>query len=156
MPPRPPSCPDCGAYLLRSAGTSADPSLPLNASVSNFGTSFVFGPQPVCRGCVETELGFASLEEGRFLPRLSACPAFEQYRLLGAGERSGQPGIGRQQNDPLRQSVRLRGPPEGASARRAGSLSIAPRGVVFTRDLKEDASAEPSRRSTEREETSVS
>jgi hypothetical protein len=31
---------------------------PLNASVSDFGTSFVFDPPVICSGCIETELGF--------------------------------------------------------------------------------------------------
>ena len=43
-------------------------SQPLNASVSDYGTSFVFSPPPVCPGCVETELGFLSLEDGRYMP----------------------------------------------------------------------------------------
>jgi hypothetical protein len=40
----------------------------LNASVSDFGTSFVFSPPPVCKGCLETELGFQSIEDGRYIP----------------------------------------------------------------------------------------
>jgi hypothetical protein len=40
---------------------------PLNATVSDFGTSFAFSP-PICAGCVETELGFLSLQDGRYAP----------------------------------------------------------------------------------------
>jgi hypothetical protein len=42
-------------------------SQPLNSSVSDFGTSFCFSP-PICAGCVETELGFESLQDGRYAP----------------------------------------------------------------------------------------
>jgi hypothetical protein len=41
---------------------------PLNASVSDFGTTFVFSPPPVCAGCVETETGFLWLDDGAYLP----------------------------------------------------------------------------------------
>jgi hypothetical protein len=40
---------------------------PLNASVSDFGTTFVFSPPPVCAKCVETELGFLD-QDGQYLP----------------------------------------------------------------------------------------
>jgi hypothetical protein len=112
------------------------PSLPLNASVSNFGTSFVFGPQPVCRGCVETELGFASLEEGRFLPAVvSVSPLSNStdfsvlVNVLDSqvldGNRTTH--FGNRFDFVVRQRVLQRG---------GLVLSIAPRGVVFTRDLE--------------------
>ena len=44
------------------------PSQPLNASVSDFGTTFVFSPPPICAGCVETETGFLWLDDGSYLP----------------------------------------------------------------------------------------
>lgn len=40
---------------------------PLNAAVSDFGTSFTFSP-PICSGCFEAELGFLSLQDGRYAP----------------------------------------------------------------------------------------
>ena len=40
---------------------------PLNAAVSDFGVSFCFSP-PICADCVETELGFESLQDGRYAP----------------------------------------------------------------------------------------
>jgi hypothetical protein len=49
---------------------------PLDAIVSDFGTSFTFSP-PICAGCVETELGFLSLQDGRYVPAvLTAAPAW--------------------------------------------------------------------------------
>lgn|GEM_PF-2862902 len=44
------------------------PCQPLNASVSDFGTTFVFSPPPICAGCVETETGFLWLDDGSYLP----------------------------------------------------------------------------------------
>jgi hypothetical protein len=49
---------------------------PLNASVSDFGDSFCFSP-PICAGCVEAELGFLSLQDGRYAPAvLTFAPAW--------------------------------------------------------------------------------
>lgn len=49
---------------------------PLNATVSDFGTSFAFSP-PICADCVETELGFLSLEDGRYAPAvLTVAPSW--------------------------------------------------------------------------------
>jgi hypothetical protein len=43
-------------------------SYPLNSSVSDFGTTYVFSPPPVCGGCVETELGFLHLGDENVVP----------------------------------------------------------------------------------------
>jgi hypothetical protein len=51
--------------LAQQAATSQQP---LNASVSDYGTTFVFSPPPVCKGCLETELGFQSIEDGLYIP----------------------------------------------------------------------------------------
>ena len=49
---------------------------PLNADVSDFGTSYAFSG-PICSGCVETELGFLSLEDQRLAPAvLTVAPAW--------------------------------------------------------------------------------
>jgi hypothetical protein len=70
------------ALLLAAAGADshaqqqATSSQPLNAAVSDFGVSFAFSP-PICAGCVETELGFQSLEDGRYAPAvLTIAPAW--------------------------------------------------------------------------------
>jgi hypothetical protein len=57
--------------LLNWPGASAQQASspqPLNGSVSDYGTTFVFSPPPICGGCVETELGFQSLSDGRYIP----------------------------------------------------------------------------------------
>jgi hypothetical protein len=61
----------CFAVFLRGvslAQAQQGQSQPLNASVSDFGTTFVFSPPPVCAGCVETETGFLWLDDGSYLP----------------------------------------------------------------------------------------
>lgn len=40
---------------------------PINSSVSNFGTSFVFGPTPIGKNHIEGELGCTSLDDQRLL-----------------------------------------------------------------------------------------
>ena len=49
---------------------------PLNASVSDIGTTFIFSPPPICSGCIETELGFLSLQDGRYLPGVITLAPF--------------------------------------------------------------------------------
>jgi hypothetical protein len=49
---------------------------PLNASVSDYGTTFVFSPPPICGGCLETELGFESLQDGRYIPAVVSIAPF--------------------------------------------------------------------------------
>src|SRR4051812_4137850 len=48
----------------------------LNADVSDFGVSFAIGG-PICSGCIETELGFLSLEDQRLAPAvLTVAPTW--------------------------------------------------------------------------------
>lgn len=58
-------------FLVAQARTAesqqASSPQPPNASVSDFGVSFCFSP-PICPDCVETELGFESLQDGRYAP----------------------------------------------------------------------------------------
>ncbi|HUA97821.1 MAG TPA: hypothetical protein VMA34_05805 [Terracidiphilus sp.] len=49
---------------LALAQSSQQPQ-PLNANVSDFGTSYIFSPPPICPGCLETELGFLGISAGR-------------------------------------------------------------------------------------------
>ncbi len=109
---------------------------PLNASISNFGTSFVLSPQPVCPGCVETELGLLLLDSGRFLPAAFSVAPFSTntdfsvlVNLLDSqienGERTAH--FGNRFDIVVRQRL----------LQRSGVIvTIAPRGVVFTRDLE--------------------
>lgn len=57
-----------GHACLAQQSSQGSQAQPLNSSVSNFGTTFVFSPQPICSRCVETELGLFVLDGGRFLP----------------------------------------------------------------------------------------
>ena len=56
------------ALVLLCHDATAQSPQPLNASVSDFGTTFVFSPPPVCPACLETEFGFQHLEDGNFVP----------------------------------------------------------------------------------------
>lgn len=58
------------ALFVLIRGATAQTAQPLNASVSDFGTTFVFSPPPVCPACVETELGFLHLEDGNYIPAI--------------------------------------------------------------------------------------
>ncbi|MGD0893345.1 MAG: hypothetical protein ABR923_17620 [Terracidiphilus sp.] len=49
---------------------------PLNASVSDYGTTFIFSPPPICPRCVETELGFQSVSDGRYIPAVVTVAPF--------------------------------------------------------------------------------
>lgn len=125
-----------GQTGFAQTSTQGSQSQPLNSSVSNFGTTFVFSPQPVCRGCVETELGFVSLDEARFLPvALSVSPLSPSTDFsvlvnvmdsqIADGKRTTH--FGNRFDFVLRQRVLQRG---------GVVVTIAPRGVVFTRDLE--------------------
>jgi hypothetical protein len=109
---------------------------PLNSSISNFGTTFVFSPQPVCPGCVETELGLILLDGGRFLPAALSVAPFSTntdfsvlVNILDSQVTNGQrtAHFGNRFDFVVRQRVVQRG---------GVVVTIAPRGVVFTRDLE--------------------
>ncbi len=111
-------------------------SQPLNSSVSNFGTTYIFSPQPVCSGCVQTEFGFTSLDSGRYLPAaLSVAPLSTNtdfsvlVNLMDSqmfdGDRTTH--CGNRFDFVVRQRLH-----------QAGGIvvTVAPRGAVFTRDLE--------------------
>jgi hypothetical protein len=50
---------------------------PLNASVSDYGTDFTISPPPICAKCLETELGFQSLSDGRYIPAVVTVAPFK-------------------------------------------------------------------------------
>lgn len=106
---------------------------PLNASVSDFGTSFIFSPAPICAGCVETELGFLSLQGGKFLPTVFTVAPFSSSTdftvLVNAldsekldGRRTAH--LGNRWDFVVRQQLFANG---------TFVVTIAPRGTVFTR-----------------------
>ncbi|MGA2538182.1 MAG: hypothetical protein ABSF53_19390, partial [Terracidiphilus sp.] len=110
------------------------PSQPLNGSVSDYGTTFIFSPPPICPGCVETELGFESVSGGsRLMPTVVSIAPFKTntdvsvlVNLLDsestAGDRTTQ--FGNRFDLVVRQQVFAKG---------SFLLSVAPRGTIFTR-----------------------
>jgi len=68
-----------GACVPTGVAQQAASSQPLNASVSDFGTSFIFDPPPICPRCIETELGFLSLEDGRYTPAVVTVAPFSTH-----------------------------------------------------------------------------
>jgi hypothetical protein len=123
--------------IAASAQTSAQPppsSTPLNASVSDYGTTFIFSPPPICPKCVETELGFELVSGGsREIPTVISVAPFKTntdisilVNLLdsesAAGDRTTQ--FGTRFDFVIRQQVLQKG---------GFLLSLAPRGALFTR-----------------------
>ena len=110
---------------------------PLNASISNFGTTFVFAPQPICSGCVESELGFLSVDDGgHFLPAtLSLAPLSSRtdfsvlLNLLDSRVADGRRAthFGDRIDLVVRQQLLRRG---------GFALTVAPRGAILMRDLE--------------------
>ena len=106
---------------------------PLNANVSDFGTTFVFSPPPVCPGCLETELGFQSIEDARFIPAIAtwALPSGHTdlsvlVNLLDSesSQRDRLTQFGNRFDFVVRQQILTRGGFE---------LTLAPRGAIYVR-----------------------
>lgn len=106
---------------------------PLNGSVSDYGTTFVFSPPPICGGCVETELGFQSLADGRHIPAVVSYAPFSprtDFSVLANLLDSEAPNhvrsthFGNQFDFVLRQQILQKGGFE---------LTLAPRGAAFVR-----------------------
>lgn len=106
---------------------------PLNASVSDYGTTFIFSPPPICSKCMETELGFQSAGDGRYIPTVLTVAPFKTRTDLSvlanlvdsespAGERTTH--FGNRFDFVLRQQTLARGGFE---------LTMAPRGAAFVR-----------------------
>jgi hypothetical protein len=107
---------------------------PLNASVSDYGTTFIFSPPPICSKCVETELGFESVTgDSRTLPTVLSIAPFKSntdfsvlVNLLDSestgGDRTTR--FGNRLDFVIRQQVMQKG---------SFLLSLAPRGALFTR-----------------------
>jgi hypothetical protein len=105
---------------------------PLNASVSDIGTSFVISPPPVCGGCLETELGYLHLEDGNYAPGVLTLgltkytDANVLVNLLDseAPESERVTHFGNRFDFIVRQQV---------AKKRIFELTLAPRGTVFVR-----------------------
>lgn len=107
---------------------------PLNASVSDMGTTFSTYPAPLCSGCVETELGFLSLQSGRFAPAVLTIAPFSSrtdinilVNALASDASSGQriSHFGNRFDFVVRQQV---------LEKNGFVVSVVPRGSVFVRD----------------------
>lgn len=125
-----------GQAVFAQQTSQASAPQPLNASVSDFGTSFVFSPPPICAGCVEAELGLLSLDSGRYLPAVLSVAPFPTHtdfsvlvNILDSGTTSGKrtTHFGNRFDFVVRHQLLRRG---------GFVLTLAPRGVVFTRDLE--------------------
>jgi hypothetical protein len=122
----------CLLSLQASSQQAAGPQ-PLNASISDVGTSFIIDPPPICPHCLETELGFEAVSDSRTLPAVVTIAPFKTATdvsvlvdLLDSessgGDRTTQ--FGDRFDFVLRQQVFTK----------AGFLlTLAPRGAVFTR-----------------------
>jgi hypothetical protein len=124
-----------GAAMASSQTQSQASSTPLlNASVSDYGTTFIFSPPPICSKCVETELGFESVTGGsRYVPTVVSIAPFKSntdvsvlVNLLDSetagGDRTTQ--FGNRFDFVIRQQMLQKG---------GFLLALAPRGAVFTR-----------------------
>lgn len=111
------------------------PSQPLNASISDYGTTFIFSPPPICPKCLETETGFQSVSDGRYLPTVTTIAPFNAkldfsvlVNLLDSestgSDRATQ--FGNRFDFVARQQVLQKGD---------FLLTLAPRGAVFTRGV---------------------
>jgi hypothetical protein len=110
------------------------PPPPLNASVSDYGTTFIFSPPPICTKCIETELGFQSVgTSGQYIPTVVSIAPFNTntdfsvlVNLLDSesanGDRITQ--FGNRFDFVLRQQALEKG---------GILLTFAPRGALFTR-----------------------
>jgi hypothetical protein len=124
----------CGTASTQTPSQPQPSSQPLNAAVSDYGTTFIFSPPPICPKCVETELGFESVTGGsRYLPAVLSFAPFKTntdisilVNLLDsestAGNRTTQ--FGNRFDFVLRQQALQKG---------AFLLTLAPRGALFTR-----------------------
>ena len=116
----------------QSQQASAPP--PLNASVSDYGTTFIFSPPPICSKCIETELGFQSVgSSSQYIPTVVTIAPFKtstDFSILVNLLDSESPGGDRttQFGNRFDFVVRQRALQTGGFL-----LTIAPRGAVFTR-----------------------
>jgi hypothetical protein len=109
---------------------------PLNGSVSDYGTTFIFSPPPICSKCVETELGFQSVNgSSQYLPTVVSIAPFKtntDFSVLvnlldsesAGNNRTTQ--FGNRFDFVLRQQVLQKG---------GFLLTLAPRGAIFTRGV---------------------
>lgn len=116
-----------------AASTNQPPASPqpLNGSVSDYGTTFIFSPPPICSKCIETELGFQSVDSSRYVPSVISVAPFNTntdisvlVNLLDSASTSGQRSyqFGNRFDFVVRQQVYQKG---------GFLLTLAPRGAVL-------------------------
>lgn len=125
------------AGLMASrAQTTASPAAntqPLNASISDYGTTFIFSPPPICPKCLETELGFQALSDGRYVPAVVTVAPFASktdFSLLVNMLDSESPGGDRATHFGNRFDFVAR---QQVAAKGNFTFVLAPRGAVFVR-----------------------
>ena len=122
-------------YASSHAQSQTASSQPLNAAVSDYGTTFIFSPPPICPKCLETETGFESVSAGRLLPMVVTVAPFKtvtDFSVLvnildsesTGNDRTTQ--FGNRFDFVLRQQVVAKG---------NFALVMAPRGAAFTRGV---------------------
>jgi hypothetical protein len=127
----------CGDLPSRAQQPTAapQPAQPaLNASVSDFGTTFIFSPPPICAKCIETELGFLSLEDGRYIPVVLSFAPFSSstdINVLVNALDSEAPGNRRTTHFGNRFDFVIR---QQAYTKGGFELTLGPRGTIFDRD----------------------
>src|SRR5580692_597089 len=120
------------SYSQSQAPTS---SWPLNASISDYGTTFIFSPPPICPKCLETEFGFQSVSDGRYLPAVITVAPFKtptDFSVLVNLVDSESPGSDRVTHFGNRFDFVAR---QQAVIKGGFTLVIAPRGTVFIRGV---------------------
>lgn len=134
------TAPILALLILSSLASAQSPAQPLNASVSDFGTTYIFSPPVICPGCIETELGFIAdpqdPSDGRYLAAVLTVAPFKTHtdfsilaNLLdseaAANHRATQ--FGNRLDFVLRHNVLQKG---------NFALTLAPRGAVFIRGIQ--------------------
>lgn len=126
----------CAGWLAAQqppATPQPQPAQPLNTSVSDFGTTFIFSPPPICSKCIETEFGFLSIEDGRYAPIVVSIAPFStatDFSVLVNAVDSEAPGGHRATHFGNRFDFVVR---RQAFTKGGWELTLAPRGSVLIR-----------------------
>ena len=110
-------------------------SQPLNSSVSDYGTTFIFSPPPICPRCLETELGFQAVSDGRYVPAVVTVAPFNSktdFSVLVNMMDSESPANDRVTHFGNRFDFVAR---QQVAAKGNFTLVLAPRGTVFVRGV---------------------
>ena len=124
------------AHTAPNSGAAASP-IPtqLNGSVSDYGTTFIFSPPPICPKCLETETGFQSVSDSRYLPTVTTIAPFNaklDFSVLVNLLDSESPGSDRATNFGNRFDFLAR---QQVLQKGDFLLTLAPRGAIYTRGV---------------------